>query len=75
MNRPLLTLALAGFAAILSPAPACAQAHADTILVGGKIWTGNPRQPEAEAAAILDGRIAAVGSDAEVRRWPARRPG
>ncbi len=70
MNRlALLPLMLAGFAAGLSPAPARAQASADTILVGGKLWTGNPRQPEAQAIAILDGRIAAVGSDAEVRRW------
>lgn len=65
----LLILALAGFAAVLPPATARAQAYADTILVGGKVWTGNPSQPEAEAIAILDGRIAAVGSDAEVRRW------
>src|SRR5690606_23340413 len=70
MNRLLpLILAVAGFAAALSPADAYAQTHADTILVGGKVWTGNPRQPEAEAVAILDGKVAAVGSDAEVRRW------
>ncbi len=69
MNRLLLILALAGLVAALSPAAARAQADADTILVGGKVWTGNPGQPEAEAVAILDGKIAAVGSDAEVRRW------
>jgi predicted amidohydrolase YtcJ len=71
MNRlPLLILALAlsGLALAL-PSTAQAQARADTILVGGKVWTGNPAQPEAEAIAILDGRIAAVGSDTEVRRW------
>ena len=73
--RPfLLTACLAGLAA-LSPATVLAQAHADTILLDGKVWTGNPAQPEAEAIAILDGRIAAVGSDAEIRRWagPATR--
>src|SRR5690606_26472744 len=70
MNRLLLlTFALAGLAVALSPAVAQAQAHADTILVDGKVWTGNPAQPEAEAIAILDGKVAAVGSDAEVRRW------
>ena len=69
MNRLLLTLALAGLSAAVTSTPARAQAPADTILVGGKVWTGNPRQPEAQAVAILDGRIAAVGSDAEVRRW------
>ena len=70
MNRlPLLTLAVAGLVLAISPCLARAQAHADTILVDGKVWTGNPAQPEAEAVAILDGKVAAVGSDAEVRRW------
>ncbi len=64
----LLVVALAGLAA-LSSTTAHAQAHADTVLVGGKVWTGNPRQPEAAAIAILDGKVAAVGSDAEIRRW------
>src|SRR3546814_588104 len=70
MNRLLLlTFALAGLAVALSPAVARAQAHADTILVDGKVWTGNPGQPEAEAIAILDGKVAAVGNDIEVRSW------
>src|SRR3546814_730480 len=56
-------------AVALSPAVARAQAHADTILVDGKVWTGNPGQPEAEAIAILDGKVAAVGNDIEVRSW------
>ncbi|HZW19264.1 MAG TPA: amidohydrolase [Luteimonas sp.] len=70
MSRlPTLILAVAGLATALFPALARAQARADTVLVGGKVWTGNPAQPEVEAVAILDGRIAAVGSDADVRRW------
>src|SRR5690606_25741911 len=70
MNRLLLlSLSLAGIVAVLSPPAAIAQGHADTILVGGKVWTGNPEQPEAQALAIADGKVAAVGSDAEVRRW------
>ncbi|CAM5474278.1 amidohydrolase [Rhodanobacter lindaniclasticus] len=70
MNRlPALLLALAGFAAALPSTAVRAQAGADTILVGGKIWTGNPKQPEAAAIAILDGKVAAVGSDADIRRW------
>lgn len=70
MNRlPALLLALAGFAAALPSTAVRAQAGADTILVGGKIWTGNPAQPEAAAIAILDGKVAAVGSDADIRRW------
>src|SRR3546814_484058 len=70
MNRLLpLIFALAGLVLALSPAVARAQAHADTILVDGKVWTGNPGQPEAEAIAILDGKVAAVGNDIEVRSW------
>src|SRR3546814_13001757 len=70
MNRLLpLIFALAGLVLALSPAVARAQAHADTILVDAKVWTGNPGQPEAEANAILDGQVAAVGNDLEVRSW------
>ena len=39
----------------------------DTLLiVNAKVWTGNPSQPEAEAIAISDGRIAAVGTTSEL---------
>ncbi|MEO5629723.1 MAG: amidohydrolase [Thermomonas sp.] len=69
MNRLLLTITLACLAAALSPAQVRAQVRAQTILVGGKVWTGDPAQPEAQAVAILNGRIAAVGSDADIRRW------
>ena len=75
MNRlALLSLSLAGLVAGLVPSISRAQAEAppraaDTILVGGKVWTGNPEQPEAQALAIVAGKVAAVGSDAQVRRW------
>ena len=36
------------------------------LLVNGKIWTGNPQQPEAEAMAIRGNRILAVGSTDEI---------
>ncbi len=36
-------------------------------LVNGRVWTGNPAQPEAEAVAVADDRIVAVGSTADVR--------
>jgi len=38
------------------------------LLVNGKIWTGNPQQPEAEAVAIRGNRILAAGSTAEILR-------
>lgn len=63
MHRYLPALLLA---AILAP-PASAQS-ADLVLLHGKIWTMNPKQPEAEAIATWQGRILAVGSDADVQK-------
>src|SRR3546814_17149316 len=75
MNRLLpLIFALAGLVLALSPAVARAQAHADPILVDGTVWTGNPGQPEAEAIAILDGKVAQVRHDIEVRSWAGPAP-
>jgi predicted amidohydrolase YtcJ len=56
------------FAMTLAPL-ASSQPHADLILTRGKIWTVNPAQPQAEAVACLAGRIAAVGSAADIQRW------
>jgi predicted amidohydrolase YtcJ len=41
---------------------------ADAIYVGGDIVTVNDRQPTAEAVAVKDGRIVAVGSRADVEQ-------
>jgi predicted amidohydrolase YtcJ len=46
--------------------------RADVVLVNGKIWTGNRARPEAEAVAILNGRIVAVGKSDELRPLSAR---
>jgi hypothetical protein len=48
---------------------------ADLIFLNGGIYTVNPRQPWAEAAAVQDGRIVAVGTNAEIskRRSPGTR--
>jgi hypothetical protein len=43
-------------------------APADRIIRGGPIVTVNPAQPYAEAVAISDGRIVAVGSEADVMK-------
>jgi predicted amidohydrolase YtcJ len=48
---------------------ALAQAPADLVLVNGKIWTVNDKQPEVEAVAVLGNRIAAVGSTTEILKW------
>lgn len=45
-----------------------AKPMADKILVHGRIWTADPARPWAEAAAIRDGRILAVGSEADIRK-------
>ena len=54
---------------------------ADLVLLHGKIWTGEPAAASvgaakfAEALAIANGRILAVGSNAEIKPTPARIPG
>jgi predicted amidohydrolase YtcJ len=40
---------------------------ADLVLVGGKVWTGDPAMPEAQAVAVWRDRILKVGTDAEVK--------
>ena len=37
---------------------------ADVIITHGKVYTVNPAQPWAEAVAVKDGKIIAVGTDA-----------
>jgi predicted amidohydrolase YtcJ len=41
---------------------------ADVVFVNGKIWTVDKARPEAEAVAVLDGRILSVGSTADVKK-------
>lgn len=43
------------------------EAPTDVIVTADKIWTGDPRNPWAEAFAVVDGRIRAVGTEAQVR--------
>lgn len=45
----------------------------DLILYNGNIWTVNPREPHAQAVAVSDGRILAVGSDDDVLALAAGR--
>ena len=40
---------------------------ADLILTHGRVYTLDPARPWAEAVACRDGRITAVGADAEIR--------
>ena len=59
-------LAITGF---ITYPNSLAQSSADLVLLNGKIWTVNDRQPEAEAVAVVGNRIAAVGSTKDIRRW------
>src|SRR3954465_8779195 len=58
-----LTSALFCLCLVPSAGPA-----ADLILVNGKVWTVNPKQPEAEAVAVRGGKIVAVGKSDDVRK-------
>ena len=48
--------------------PAPAVAPLTLAVVNARVWTGDPRRPWADAVAVADDRIAAVGSSAEVRK-------
>ena len=42
---------------------------ADLIVSNASIWTGDAQHPQAQALAVLDGRIVAVGADQDVMAW------
>jgi len=47
--------------------PACGNQDVDTLYHNGVVWTGDSGQPEASTFAVSDGRIVAIGTDAQVR--------
>lgn len=55
-------------AAGCATSPAVVSTPADTIYYGGTIITVDDAQPTAEAVAVLDGKIAAVGSQSVIAR-------
>jgi predicted amidohydrolase YtcJ len=61
----LLIVAVAGLACGRG-APGRGSPPADLVLTGGRIFTGDPARPWAEALAIRGDRIVAVGSSAEI---------
>jgi predicted amidohydrolase YtcJ len=78
MTRRLAVLAAAALAAELAGAapgkPAEAPrgldraGQADRIFVGGRVWTGEPGRPLAEALAVRGTTVLAVGTSADIRR-------
>lgn len=69
--RFLLSLVVPALLASALPA----EPAADVVLHNGRIWTVSARQPEAEALAILNERLVAVGTNAAIKPWigPATR--
>ena len=59
----LLLLSLVTAACTGAPPPAPAP---DLVLVNARVWTGDAATPEAEALAVRDGRIVAVGRSADI---------
>jgi predicted amidohydrolase YtcJ len=59
--------ALLAMCALAVPSPACPQ-NADTILVNGRILTVDSQFSIREAIAVRDGRITAVGNNADIRK-------
>ncbi|HVK88813.1 MAG TPA: amidohydrolase [Kofleriaceae bacterium] len=51
------------------PVPRPAHRTADLVLVGGEVRTMDPAHPHATAIAVDDGKVVAVGSDAEIAPW------
>jgi predicted amidohydrolase YtcJ len=50
-----------------------AKPSADLIIVNAKVWTVDPKLPQAQAVAVVGERIVAVGSDADVEQWRGPR--
>jgi predicted amidohydrolase YtcJ len=62
------TLLLLLCAVSMLPAQGPAVAPADVIVVHGRVYTENPKQPWAQAVAIRGAKIAAVGDDSEIEK-------
>ena len=73
MIKTIVRAAIGILTAALALTAADAQQTA-LVLLHGKVWTENPKQPEAEAVALLGNRIIAVGSTAAVMAAAGRNP-
>lgn len=64
--RPAIAVAAACFLGACAGEPA---EPADLVLLGGNVVTVDEAQPQAQAVAVRDGRIQAVGTDAEIEAY------
>ncbi len=69
----ILAVSFSFFLVMATRAQEGAKAVADTIVIHGKVYTVSAFKPWAEAVAVRDGRIAAVGTDYEIEKL--RGPG
>jgi predicted amidohydrolase YtcJ len=60
---------LCGFFVLMILAACTRQQPADLVLKNARIWTVNEKQPEAEALAVQNGKIVAVGGTAEIEKY------
>jgi hypothetical protein len=67
-----MTFGAAVLSLVLAAPAASAEKPADLVLTGGAVITLDPARPRATAVAVRDGRIVAVGGDADVQ--PFRGP-
>ena len=68
MNTSLLTVGLLSGLILGGVTQAASSTPADQLFFGGDIVTVNPAQPRAEALAVKDGKILALGSRAELEK-------
>jgi predicted amidohydrolase YtcJ len=64
--------AISATAVLVLSACSSPEVPADLILTGGRVWTGVPGQPLAQALAVKGGFVQAVGSNREIRALKGR---
>jgi predicted amidohydrolase YtcJ len=65
----LLAIGLTAGLVLTGAAESAEVAHADLVLLHGRIITVNPRDDVVEALAVRGGRLVEVGTDGAIRRW------
>ncbi len=68
MKIPVLALACLSIACASNVDPVTEESPADLVFLSGAVYTVDAGRPWAEAVAVRGGRIAVVGSNAQVRR-------
>ena len=69
MRNSVFLLAIGAAAVVIALKARVQREAADLVLIGGEIYTVDAATPRAEAVAIRDGRIIAVGGEAEISKF------